>query len=95
MKTFVLVILSAIILYIMYYYVIPFIGFSLILRKGFKNKYWSNCRIHNGEIKIEYIKNNEKITLVRQYNVDSVRFIIINMRDELNKAYKTIEQETN
>ena len=93
MKLVLLVLITAIVLYIMYYYIIPFIGVTLILHNAFKNKYWTDCRIYNGEIKIEYRKKDEKITLIRHYNTDTLRFFFANMRDELNNVYKTIQRE--
>lgn len=93
MRTVVFVVIGAFLWYILYYYVIPMIGVTLVLRNGFKNKYWNDCRIHNGEINIEYMKGDEKIKLVRHYNTDSIRFIVMNMRSELSDAYKYVKNE--
>lgn len=67
--------------YLIYYYVIPFIGLTILFIKVAKAHLWKNLRVNSGIITVVYDDDNgNEMTIKRAYEMNPPRFMIPNMR---------------
>lgn len=70
--------------YLIYYYVIPFIGLTILFIKVARANLWKDLHVNNGIITVVYDDDNgNEMTIKRAYEANPHRFMIPNMRSAI------------
>lgn len=72
-----------IVLYILYYFIIPIAGVSILLYKGSRAHCWKELHIKNGKITAICEQNGRDVTIERSYEVTPLRFMVSGIKTSL------------